>query len=375
MNYSFRDSIEKKDFSGFKRLFSKTATKVINDLLDVWNRQILSSLNDKEMAKLSSNLLTLYQYLDLIPYSFQKVKVRNKLFSLESFEGVTDFLGITNAGGEPVLMKEFKKVGKKPGGSVPGALYIRTGGGSSKTGGSSGTGGSKFVIKYTTREVSLNEVLSGTFYRESGLKVPNFLLVDPENILPSGITDQTKLRLRKPYLFVASSFVDNLATVSMKQQVMSEDILDGFLIDSWLGNYDVIGLEYDNIMRIPETREMIRIDIGASLRYKAQGGPKGQGFNFEALETEFLRGKCYSKCLKSLGFSEVHEQIMHNAAKIFDNLKWRHVRHGIELLNMFSDERIRRIADRDTEIAELLIERRDVILNGWVPLLMKNILT
>jgi hypothetical protein len=52
-----------------------------------------------------------------------------------------------------------------------------------------------------------------------------------------------------------------------------ETLRGGFVKDSLLGNWDVVGMEYDNVL-IGHDQKVYRIDNGGSLRYRAQGGLK-----------------------------------------------------------------------------------------------------
>ena len=52
---------------------------------------------------------------------------------------------------------------------------------------------------------------------------------------------------------------------------------DNFVVDAWLANWDVVGLGYDNLL--VKAGRAIRVDTGAGLRYRAQGGPKGSNWN------------------------------------------------------------------------------------------------
>jgi hypothetical protein len=48
---------------------------------------------------------------------------------------------------------------------------------------------------------------------------------------------------------------------------------ENFMVDAWLGNWDVVGTGYDNLLIIDGTRA-VRIDVGGSMRFRAQGGIK-----------------------------------------------------------------------------------------------------
>ncbi len=61
----------------------------------------------------------------------------------------------------------------------------------------------------------------------------------------------------------------NGADDDKKARIMAE-VRRGFAADALFGNWDVIGLAYDNVMVTPEGHA-VRIDNGGSLRYRAQG--------------------------------------------------------------------------------------------------------
>ena len=75
------------------------------------------------------------------------------------------------------------------------------------------------------------------------------------------------------------------------QEEITQALNDNFVVDAWLANWDVIGLEEDNVgvsMRngIPV---LSRIDNGGSLFFRAQGSPKGDAFGKEVKELDTMR--------------------------------------------------------------------------------------
>ena len=52
------------------------------------------------------------------------------------------------------------------------------------------------------------------------------------------------------------------------------DVKDGYLVDIMLANWDVVGLNFDNIASNPKRDQFVRIDNGSALTYRAQGGTK-----------------------------------------------------------------------------------------------------
>jgi hypothetical protein len=51
----------------------------------------------------------------------------------------------------------------------------------------------------------------------------------------------------------------------------------GFVADAWLANWDVIGLDFDNL-HVDANGHAVRVDTGGALLYRAQGAPKGAAF-------------------------------------------------------------------------------------------------
>lgn len=60
--------------------------------------------------------------------------------------------------------------------------------------------------------------------------------------------------------------------------------LDGFAVDAWLGNWDVVGMALDNLQIGPDGKAH-RVDAGGSLEYRAQGAKKPFGPKVEEIDT------------------------------------------------------------------------------------------
>lgn len=69
-----------------------------------------------------------------------------------------------------------------------------------------------------------------------------------------------------------------------------KNIAKGFVVDCIMGNWDVVGMGLDNIMFNNEDKDFYRIDVGGSMKYRAQGAEKDYlDWNEEVKEIDTLR--------------------------------------------------------------------------------------
>lgn len=54
-------------------------------------------------------------------------------------------------------------------------------------------------------------------------------------------------------------------------------------------NWDVVGLEHDNIVHNPKTDNLVQVDTGGSFHFRAQGEPKEGGYGDDVKEVNSLR--------------------------------------------------------------------------------------
>lgn len=164
---------------------------------------------------------------------------------------------VLNSG--PIIpLNMFKRIGEKPGGSNPGGIYEHV------------VTKKKYIVKEMPEDMAYNEVLAGKLYNLMGVKAPELTLVD---------TGKGK--------WVASLMEDGYAADKTKLVAGGPGVYEGFGVDAYLSNWDAVGMEFDNIGFI--NGRAIRIDVGGSLRYRAQGGLKGNAFGDAVTEIETLR--------------------------------------------------------------------------------------
>lgn len=110
--------------------------------------------------------------------------------------------------------------------------------------------------EHVRREVQADEV-----YRSMGVRVPAARLYE---------TNKGPVKLSN---FIEGKTLDQVMTGGKLDPRIASDIQDGFAADVLMGNRDVIGMNFDNIL-IDSRGRAWRIDNGASFDFRAQGAQK-----------------------------------------------------------------------------------------------------
>jgi hypothetical protein len=157
---------------------------------------------------------------------------------------------------EPEDADGWKKLeGQK--GSNPGGLY-------------EDAGGVKWYVKTPqSADHAKNELLAAKLYGLAGLAAQDAKLVELGGKLS-----------------IASKW-ENLKKVGAGVKGI-KGAIDGFAVDAWLANWDVVGLGYDNLL-VHEKGSAFRVDAGGALLYRAQGSAKGSAFGHNVTELNTLR--------------------------------------------------------------------------------------
>ena len=112
------------------------------------------------------------------------------------------------------------------------------------------------------------EGLTGMLYAHAQVPVPNIRVVDFQD--------------KKA---VMSDWIEDAQPMTVAQMKKHKDVLNGFVVDAWLANWDAVGLSADNIVKGPGNKAY-RIDLGGSMLFRAQGKPKD--FPAEVMELETM---------------------------------------------------------------------------------------
>ena len=148
----------------------------------------------------------------------------------------------------PIDTSKWNKVGSQKG-SNPGGVF-------------EDENGQKWYVKQSKSDAHARaEVLADSLYKAAGVDAPGVKLT----------TFNGKLGTASPMIDGAKN--DLHSKYSNKEYM--DKIKDGFAVDAWLANWDVLGLEDDNILT-DSNGNPVRIDTGGTLMFRAQGGKKNE---------------------------------------------------------------------------------------------------
>ncbi len=203
--------------------------------------------------------------------------------------------------------------------------------------------GQKFVRKKgNSPEHIREEATADAIYQAAGVNVPDFKVYE---------TPQGPVKLAK-YIEDAVPLSTFLKQNSMRTKAAKSvvaQLQDGFATDALLGNWDVAGLDMDNIL-VDKSGTAWRIDNGGSLRFRAQGAPKTAGqWNGTVGELESLRSKSMNA----------------QTAKIFGTLSDDDVKAQVRKLGEKREAIL--AAAKDAELQEMLGKRLDFLENWATP--------
>lgn len=148
-----------------------------------------------------------------------------------------------------------------------------------------------------------NEALASAFYEELGISATKVAL---------GFSDGD-LRIVSPMIQNSSAdFFDKKDDPDYVNKLK-----EGFAIDAWLANWDVVGLGYDNVIS-DENGDPVRVDPGGSLLWRARGLPKGDAFGDEVVELDTFRDPDLNPNSADVFGDMTDEEVRQSAMKLLD---------------------------------------------------------
>jgi hypothetical protein len=193
--------------------------------------------------------------------------------------------------------------------------------------------GEQYYIKFSSSgndEQVKSEALANNLYELLGISTLGTSL----------ISFKGKTALKSPWN-------DNLETIPIGQMSKEAGIMDSFVADAWLANWDVIGPKNDNTQKSGNT--IVKIDSGGALKFGGAGGAKA--FTSTVNELESLRDPNKAKV----------------AYQVFQNITTENLVTGAQKLAKVTDAHIDAIVDNSQisnkqNMKEVLKDRRDAIV-------------
>ena len=190
--------------------------------------------------------------------------------------------------------------------------------------------GDKYYVKtMNLPERARNEALANDFYELLGIPVPEVAVGD------NGVT-------------ISSKVVGDTVPFDPNNMAHVAAVRKGFVGDAWLANWDVIGLEFDNV-QIDQDGNAWRIDAGGALAWRAMGKPKGAMFGESVGELSSLRDP----------------SINYNSSKVYGGITQLQLEEQARLLQTITPSQIQALADYHElpELGPVLIARRKSVLD------------
>ena len=235
---------------------------------------------------------------------------------------------------DSIDFSSFEKV-SGPLGSNPGGVYKDP-----KT-------GEQYYVKIQDEDRGNNERLASAIYKEAGLGS----LEVKDGTLDGNPVTYTEWRENLIPLFGSQS--DKLRFT--ERQDALDTARDGYLIDAWIANWDIVGEGLDNISADKDGNP-VRLDAGGALLYRARGSKKGDSFGNEVVELDTFRDP-----------SNTAER-MYGSMYLFPRAE----RESYEKLKAITPERIDQLVDQyisnssdNQELKNKLKARRQFILDKY----------
>lgn len=226
-------------------------------------------------------------------FSFEQKAIETISAEVETEEAKAEVEKLNEAAQETVE-DTFRKISEQLG-SNEGGWYENT-----------ETGEHWYLKFYKNPDQARVEFIANAVYEKLGIKVPKSELIEVEGKLA-----------------FASKEVPNVQGIYREEQQASPDIRNGFVADAYLANWDVVGLNYDNIVK--DADGMYRIDNGGSLVFRAQGANKEYTVDAipeleSMLDPEFPAGKVFAGITEKEMQSQARHLIEHLNEQAIDHI-------------------------------------------------------
>ncbi|EJG5415742.1 hypothetical protein NAD41_002381 [Salmonella enterica] len=152
---------------------------------------------------------------------------------------------------------------------------------------------------------------------------------------------------------IASKWENLKKAKNAKEIAKAKGMLEGFAMDAWLGNWDVVGLANDNV-QLKDDGSIHRVDAGGSLFYRAKGEKKKPGeFGAEVKELETFFDASLNSNSKAV-FSHLTEEDINASVMKVLNISDSKIANLVNMYGPGSD-------DEKSALTKLLIRRKEYL--------------
>ena len=226
---------------------------------------------------------------------------------------------------EPISVDEWEVTGGNQGGSNDGMKM-------------KDADGTEWYVKFPDNEEHAKaEVLAAKLYGAAGLSSQDAMIVTKDGKMA-----------------IASKWENIKKAKTHAALAKAKGMLEGFAVDAWLGNWDVVGLAKDNV-QLKDDGTIHRVDAGGSLMFRAQGAKK----EFGPVVTE----------LESLMDPKVNS----NSAAVFGGMTEADITASVAKVLAISDAKIAHMVNQygpgdekaKKELVETLIKRKEYLAEKY----------
>lgn len=200
----------------------------------------------------------------------------------QSIPGVsTQIKGMVSLNETPEL--DLVPTGESPGGTQGAMWYLDK------------KSGDRFIVKTYENagpkktERCATEVIANNFYRLMGVSAP-------ESYMYKGNVVSREIKgLEKSSCYPGMPIPAKQAEAGKffgldggGESGVKEDLRNGFIVDAWLANWDIFGLDYDNVLKSSDGRAY-RTDAGGAMFFRGMGQHKPQFANEAVTEVDTMR--------------------------------------------------------------------------------------
>ena len=119
---------------------------------------------------------------------------------------------------------------------------------------------------------------------------------------------------------IKSSWDENLEKIKISDMANEPGIMNSFVIDAWLANWDVVGPQHDNMQK--SGNQIVKIDSGGALKFGGAGGAKA--FTSDVKELESMRDPSTAKVAHAV-FQNITEENLKAGAQVLKSVKDSHI--------------------------------------------------